>query len=339
LTYAKSKRVSLADVRVSLNEVANADGPPCLQTLDLFGGPAAGGGRNNYLFSFGVYLKQKEPELWEQRLFEINERMEQPLKTEELENTIVSSLRKTSYTYKCVEAPCVDFCRKTLCKTRDFGIGKEGGYFSELDYGRMIQFKAADPYYEWEVKVIGAEKFSVLRFKTEADVIGQDMFLRLCFRELHLLPVKIKQSAWYKKVNEALAKIDVQNVDQEDDTSPMGIFKSLFVQFLTERAMAATKDQICGHPGRVYLDEKVNKYYFRTQDLTEYLFVTKLFKYYGPGEVHGILRDFKAVSTRVTTESAKQIRVYSIDHDDLAAIGRIRTEPFKATFKNGADDF
>lgn len=338
LSYAKSKRVTLTDVRNLLNEVPNADGPPCLQTISLFGGPSKGGGRNNYLFSFGVYLKKKEPELWEQRLFEINERMTEPLKAEELESTIVASLRKTGYTYKCLEAPCVDFCRKTICKTRDYGIGKEGGYFSELEYGRLVQIKANDPYYEWEVKTIGAPQYSVLRFKSEADIIGQDMFLRLCFRELHLLPVKIKQSEWYKKINEALMTLSVQNVEQEDDTSPIGIFKSLFVQFLTERAMAQTKDQICGHPGRVYKDDRDN-YYFRTQDLTEYLFVVKLFRYYGPSEVHGILRDFKADSVRISTETGKQIRVYSITHDNLTSIGRIRSEPFKAEFKNKEEDF
>ena len=339
LSYAKSKRTSLATVRTLLGEIANADGPPCLQTINLFDGPSKGGGRNNYLFSFGVYLKKKEPELWEQRLFEINERMAEPLKSEELESTIIASLRKTGYTYKCSDAPCIDYCRKTLCKTRDFGIGKEGGYFSELEYGRLVQIKANDPYYEWEVRTIGAEKYSVLRFKTEADIIGQDMFLRLCFRELHILPVKIKQSEWYKKINEALATISVQNVEQEDDTSPLGIFKSLFIQFLTERAMAQTKDQIAGHPGRVYLDEKDNAYYFRTQDLTEYLFVTKLFKYYMPAEVHGILRDFRADATRITTESGRQVRVYAIKHDDLASIGRIRSEPFKAEFKSKDEDF
>ena len=339
LSYAKSKRVTLADVRSILNDSANADGPPCLQTINLLGGPSKGGGRNNYLFSFGVYLKKKEPELWEQRLFETNTTMEEPLGTEELEATVISSLRKTGYTYRCSEAPCVDFCRRTVCKTRDFGIGKEGGYFSDLEYGRLVQIKANDPYYEWEVKVIGADKFSVLRFKSEADVIGQDMFLRLCFRELHILPVKIKQSEWYKKINEALPNMITQVVEQEDDTSPIGIFKSLFVQFLTERAMAQTKDQVYGHPGRVYLDEKVNKYYFRTCDLTEYLFVTKLFKYYAPGEVHGILHDFGAEAIRVTSETGRQIRVYAITQAAVTGIGRIKTEPFKAEFKKQDAEF
>jgi hypothetical protein len=337
LSYAKSKRVSLTDVRNILNESSNADGPPCLQTINLFSGPTKGGGRNNYLFSFGVYLKKKEPELWEQRLFEINERMEEPLEADELESTAIASLRKTSYTYKCMEVPCVDFCRKTLCKTRDFGIGKEGGYFSELEYGKLTQFKGSDPYYEWEVRIIGAEKFSVLRFKTEADVIGQDVFLRLCFRELHLLPVKIKQSEWYKKINEALATLTVHSVEQEDDTSPMGIFKSLFVQFLTDRAMAATKEQIVN--GRVYLDDKTKTYYFRTQDLTEFLFVTKMFKYYAPSEVHGFLRDFSAMATRISTESGKQVRVYALTQTDLALIGKVRGEAFKAEFKSREEDF
>lgn len=337
LSYARSKRASLAEVRTMLLELPNADGPPCLQTISMLGGPPLNGGRNTYLFSFGVYLKKKEPELWEQRLFEVNERMDEPLSVEELESTVIASLRKTNYAYKCLDAPCVDFCRKTLCKTREFGIGREGGYFSELEFGKLTQIKSNDPYYEWEVKLMGTEKFSTLRFKTESDIIGQDAFLRLCFRELHVLPVKIKQAEWYKRISDAGMTMEVKVVEQEDDTSPIGIFKSLFTQFLTSRARANTKDQIQGNPGRVYFDERTRKYYFRTQDLTEYLFVTKQFKYYGPGEVHGILRDFKADALRLFTESKKQIRVYCITEEALKGIGDVRSEPFKADFKREED--
>jgi len=278
LSYMKIKRKSLAEARAFVNDLPNANGPPCLETLALLNNISKGGGRNNYLFSFGVYLKKADPEFWEQKLFGINDAMNEPLPRDELEGTIVSSLRKKDYAYKCAEAPCVDYCRKAICKTRDFGIGKEGGYFSELEYGKLLQVKCSEPYYEWEVRILGEEQFKILRFQNEADIIGQDSFLRLCVRELHVLPVKMRQSEWYKLINQALKELSVANIEREDDTSPVGLFRSIFTEFLTERAMAQTRDQILNK--RVYIDPKTATYYFRSQDLSDFLFLVKGFRYF-----------------------------------------------------------
>jgi hypothetical protein len=49
-------------------------GPPCLQHL-LSQGGIAEGGRNNGLFNLGVYLRKSDPENWQERLEEYNERI------------------------------------------------------------------------------------------------------------------------------------------------------------------------------------------------------------------------------------------------------------------------
>ena len=332
LTYIKAKRKTLTEVRAFVNDIPHASGPPCLQSISILNTINKGGGRNNYLFSFGVYLKKSDPEFWEQKLFGVNEVMNEPLPKAELEATIVSSLRKKDYAYKCNEQPCVDFCRKAVCKTREYGIGKEGGYFSELEFGKLIQVKAYEPYYEWEVRVLGEPEFKRLRFQNEADIIGQDSFLRLCVRELHVLPVKLKQSEWYKQINQALQEIEIVKVEKEDDTTPIGLFKSIFLEFLTERAMAQTKEQILNK--RVYFDERRNEYYFRTQDLSDFVYLVKSFRFYSPGALHGLLRDFKAEPTRIVTESGKQVRVFCMTQLDVDNLGFYVPPVFKAEFKN-----
>ena len=337
LMYIKERTHSVNEIKTFVSELAYNDGPPCLQTINLLGIMEKNSGRNNYLFSFGVYLKKRDPEFWEQHLFELNEAFSHPLSRGEVEGTIVNSLRKKEYAYKCTDQPCVDYCRKPLCKKRDYGIGKEGGYFSELEYGKMYQIRSYEPYYEWEVRAIGAEEFKRLRFASEADIIGQDAFLRLCVRELHMLPIKLKQSEWYKIVNQALAEIELISVEREDDTTPLGILKSLINEFLTDRAMAQTKEQIFNK--RVYYDAETTTYYFRTVDLNDFLFTVKLFRYYTPSELHGMLRDFKATPVRIRTESGKQLRVYSITKEQLKNIGLIETEVFKAEFKAKEEQF
>jgi len=337
LAYVKEKRRSVEEVNAFLNELDYSDGPPCLQTITLLQATDANSGRNNFLFSFGVYIKKKDPEFWEQKLFDLNRTMREPLPADEVEGTIINSLRKKDYAYKCNEAPCVDFCRKPICKKRDFGVGKEGGYFSELEYGHMIQVKAYEPYYEWEVRLPGDTDYKLLRFKNEQDIIGQDAFLRLCFRELHTLPIKMKQSEWFKLINQALSEIIIEGVEKEDDTSPVGLLKLMLVEFLTDRAMAQTKDQILNK--RVYFDKKTGKYYFRTADLSDFVFIMKGFRYFAPSELHGLLKDFKAVPTRIKTESGKQLRVYEIATPDLENIGSVTAERFKAEFKDPEEKF
>ena len=337
LAYMKERRKKLSEVRQFINELTYSDGPPCIQTINLLNIMDKDSGRNNYLFHFGVYLKKKDPDFWEQKLFEVNASIRNPLPKAELEATIINSLRKKDYTYKCLEPPCVNFCRKSLCKTREFGIGKEGGYFSELEYGKLSQIRAYEPYYEWEVKTQGTEAFKLLRFHNEDEIIKQDAFLKLCFRELHILPIKMKQSEWFKLVNQALSEVEIKEIDKEDDTSPIVLFQTIFLEFLLERAAAQTREQILNK--RVFLDTTNKCYQFRAADLSEFVFISKNFRYFTPSNLHAVLHDFKVRPIRIRTESGKQLRVYSIAIKDVESLTPSNTEGFKANFEKDGEQF
>ena len=315
LNLIKSRIISLEDAESFIRDLPFIDGPPCLQTIYLLNPTGHNSGRNNYLFAFGTYLKKKDENFFEQQLTDINNSMLAPLPEDELNNTVINSLRKKDYSYPCTKSPCVDFCRKSICKNKPFGVGKLGGYFSNLEYGQMKQIRTSEPYYEWEIRVKGEEEFKVLRFKNELEIISQDSFHRLCFRELHILPIKLKQAEWYKLVNQYLEDIEVIEVDKEDDMSPYSLFMSLFSDFLQNRALAQTKDQIASK--RVYFDDKDKTYYFRGKDLIDFLFVQKNFKFYNPSQMHGLLKDIGAVSKRIKTESKKQIRVYALSEENF----------------------
>ena len=337
IMYAKEKRTTYADTSTFIKELIYQDAPPCLQSIALLDAPEKDSARNDYLFSFGVYLKKKNENFFEQALFDINNSLAKPLPTEELERTILLSLRKKDYVYKCNTSPCVDFCKKQECSKREFGVGKEDGYFSELIYGKLTQIKTAQPYYEWEIKKEDNDEFKLLRFKNEDEIIKQDAFLRSCFRELHLLPMKLKQIAWFKLVNQHLMEIEVKIVEQEDDTSTIGLFRNLFSEFILDRAMAQNKDQIFAK--RVYYDKTQALYFFRAKDLMEYLFITKGFHYFNPTEIHGILNDMGSLPRRIKTETNKQLRVYAISTDKLNSYELEEREKFEPTFDTDDKDF
>jgi len=332
LVYIKSKQVTVTDAKVFLDDLPFQDAPPCLQALYLLDPFRKNTSRNNYLFSFGVYLKKKDENFFEQALFEINSNLAHPLSGDELETTILQSLRKKDYIYKCTESPCVDFCNQAACKKREFGVGKEYGYFSNLEYGKMVQINMSEPYYEWEVKTQEGKEFKRLRFKNEEEIIKQDVFLKLCFRELRVLPIKMKQVEWFKIINHSLVDLEVVEVSREDDTSPVILFRSLFFDFLLNRAMAQTKEQILN--GRAYYDESCGEYYFRVKDLLEYLYIKKNFRFYGLTEIHGLLHDFKTKTKKVWTENReKQIRVLSMTIQTVEEQQDLKVTPLEPDFK------
>ena len=334
LQLIKKRTVTLQALKAFIADVPIANGPPCLQSIKLLDPlDAKSGGRNVYLFTMGVYSKKVDPEFFEQRLFEVNNQMSDPVTDDELEKTVLVSLRRKDYTYKCNEHPCSTFCNKSLCQQREFGIGKDGGYFSELEYGKMYQIKTMQPYYEWEVKRLGEENFATLRFRSESEIIQQDIFMQLCFRELSVLPNRLKPAEWAKIINQALADIHEVNVSSEDDTSPGAMMKSLFFEFLLDRAFATTRDQMLA--GRVFFDKGLKLYLFRAKDLLDFLFTNKNFRYYSPADIHGFLKDIGAKSLRLRTETKQMVRVYSIAKDRTLE-APTNEKSFRANFEAGS---
>jgi hypothetical protein len=330
LVYIKTKLTTIEELDEVLNDLPFSDAPPCLQTLSILNHLGENSGRNNYLFSFAVYLKKKDENYFEQGVAELNNALPVPIKIERLEETVISSVRRKDYSYRCTVGPICDFCDKKVCQIREYGIGKEGGYFTNLIFGDMLQYQAASPYYEWQVKGQDVDIFKTLRFKNEDEIIKQDVFLKLCMRELHFLPFKMKQVEWFKLVNQALAEIKMITIDRADDTSPLIRFHNLFFDFLTTRAIAMTKDQINGK--RVYFDPTTEKYYFKNKDLVEYLYDIKSFRLYSSGEIHGLLRDLGVNKKTIISETKKQIRVSEIMADKISIEYLQSKEGFTANF-------
>ena len=119
------------------------------------------------------------------------------------------------------------------------------------------------------------------------------------------------------------------DVNQEEDMSPMSLFQNIFFDFLFHRSPAKTKDQILLK--RVYFDPDKQIYLFRSKDFNEFLFINKNFRYFGPVEIHGILKDMKVNTERVRTESGKQLRVLSLSSvhisDEVKLENNIDFEP------------
>lgn len=296
---------STQQINARLDNLPLSDGPPCLQSIYLKGNTDS---RNEYLFSLARYYKTKYGDDFEYKIIEANKELKSPIDLERLQRTIINSHKKKDYSYKCANEPIVSICRKELCKLRQYGIG--GDEVSNLSFEEMIQYKTDPPYYEWVVN--GAS----LRFYSEIDIIQQQKFRELCFRELHILPIRVKEVNWTAIVNKALENIEIKSINEEEDISPGTLFKEYLHEFLEKRAMAKNKEQIL--LDRVYKDEEFKQYVFKPKNLVLFLYNQKSFRIYGQTEIQARLKDLGGKPQRyyVSKESGS-IRAWTLPFSAL----------------------
>ena len=168
-----------------------------------------------------------------------------------------------------------------------------------------MQYKSDPPYYEWRVNG------QLMRFFTEDDLLKQDVFRRQCTRFLHIVPNRLKESVWVGILNKALQNIEVRELDSGSDISPGSQFFTYLSEFLTKRAMAATRSQIL--MGRVFFDPEMDAYLFRPKDFLTYVQNVKQFKTFTAVEIRVRLTDLHAEPTRYYIDNRnKALRLWKI---------------------------
>jgi hypothetical protein len=233
------RRITLDQFKTWKTTIPLNDAPPCLQSLYLRRNVTE---RNNYLFSLGCYYKAKYGEEYENYLRDANARLTKPLSEKELQQTVLSSLNKHTYSYRCHEVPLSGLCNKKECAKREY---KVGDVVSQLSYEQLVQYNCDPPYYDWTING------KPLRFNSEAEIIQQEKFIELCMRHLSILPNKIKREAWTAIVNEAL-KNKITKEIEFDTSSPLAIMQESLRQYMLNATLGDTLED-CITSGRPYI--------------------------------------------------------------------------------------
>ena len=303
-----------------------SDALPCLQHLYMKKEISF---RNEYLFSLATYFKAKHGDEFEFHLVRANDELSKPHTIDRLNSTIISSHKKKDYGYKCANDPLVSVCNKSACSKRKFGIG--GDEVSELSYEEFTQFLTDPPHYEWKIND------KKLKFFKEIDIIQQTKFRELCFRQLHILPYRLKDNTWIKIVNTALSNVVIVNVEEEDDISPGAMFKEYLTEFLENRAMASSKEQIL--LDRVFKDDECNQYIFKSKNLWTFLTTQKQFRYYGQVEVQNKLREMGGKPERYyISKDVRNARVWLLPYEALSKFKEKTLDDFEVDFLEDASN-
>ena len=180
----------LEELQIKRPETPYSDGPPCIELMAQ--NKVGEGGRNNALFHYGVYAKQKWPAEWKSKLILFNATsMEQPLSDSEVQ-IIVNQHDKKEWGYKCNDQPMCSVCDKTLCRKRKFGIGQEI-LFPGLTDLQVIDLE--DPYYYLNVD---GERLYLENVKY---LKQQNLFQEACMEQLDFKPPTVKPKDWDAIIN------------------------------------------------------------------------------------------------------------------------------------------
>jgi hypothetical protein len=313
LDLAEDKRTTYEDLDKYSPDLTDkfSDGPPCLQHIMTMGFPE--GGRNNSLFNVGVYFRKKEPDEWQESLMKFNyEHLNSPLPSFEV-NSLVKSVSKKDYAYTCKQAPICNFCEKSKCLTRKYGVGRTGG-------GQEIQIDAITKYetenrssVRWYLDV-GGERIEV----TTQQLLDQRQLQKICVERLNKCPSTMAVQRWESRINELLTSVEV--IQDPDDASPQGQFEKVLDGFLTGKVQARHKDEIMN--AKPWHDSDESKVYFRSEDLFIYLDARR-FKYQSQHQIWSWLRS-SGGDRKTFRIKSKPVKVWSVpapefyDDDELA---------------------
>lgn len=272
LDYIQHHITSLEAVKEALDKLPYNDAPPCIQRIlisEEVGGEDTG--RNNFLYSFAVYAKKKYGNGFEDYVKEINDNFECPLEDSVVEQTC-TSVREHEYVYKCKDIPCNSFCDKSACRKREFGLGKDKGHFTGVDYGKLYRYKTAEPYYVWQLRLQGQEKWVDVIFKDEGYLLDQKNFAKMCVRYLNQAPMQVSNNDWYAILNSVLPNVIDVEVKQESDTSGLSMVRFAFIKYLANKQ--ARRDMPSQIRVNLCVRQTVNgvtKYYFTHIGFAEFL--------------------------------------------------------------------
>ena len=260
-------------------------GPPCLQHL-LSAGGISEGGRNNGLFNLGVYLRKSDEEHWQERLEEFNEKFIEPsLKPREF-TTVLNSLDKKTYNYKCNDSPINSVCQRPKCLTCKYGINDDGQMPILNSVTKMLT--KPPTYY----LTLNSKRIGPLRAKQIYNFLD---FKEIVFENLDMLLPKVNDKIWTETVNDLMQKLEA--VEVPDDSSNEGRLYELLERFCTGSTSSTEYEDLLR--GKAIIQEE--KTLFRINDFMEFLDRHR-FKEFKLHEITAYLKNLGA------THSGKKIK-------------------------------
>jgi len=233
--------------------------PPCLMSISKQGIP--NGQRNNALYNFGVYLKKRFPSnrQWESKLHVYNDKYcKPPVDTSEVDS-IINSLDKKDYQYKCKDEPIASFCNSKKCVLQEFGVGGD-----ELPGAEIIEIQKYDSDPPLFFVTIEDQQVTV----ESSELHDPDKFSLKCLEQIGQAMPPIGKHIWRKAINKLLK--GTIPIEAPESTKVDVQLKELLTEFTLKIPGKEWKDVF---RGLAYTENGMS--YFKYKDFWKYLIRTK----------------------------------------------------------------
>lgn len=280
LDYAEAKRITAAQLEsIQVGTVAAVvkmpftDGPPCLQKLASV--KVTEGGRNNAMFQFAVYAKLRYPDDWKSRLYEFNSKYFDPMLPEGELATVLKSVERKEYHYKCNDEPMGSHCNKRTCLQRKYGLAAgTDNLHTRLDFGPIQVMYILDrdgkqtgepPVFFWTINGIQ------MRLATD-QMLNQALFGKVMFERLGVNPGKMRDDDWRSLLNDLRAKAEI--IEAPFESGAVGQMIEHVIAFAAQAPRATNIADI--EFGSVYLSAVEKRASFAWNYLNKHLDTEKI---------------------------------------------------------------
>ncbi|RJQ44799.1 MAG: hypothetical protein C4534_06080 [Gaiellales bacterium] len=264
--------------------------PPCLKYFDLNGIPE--GARNEVLFNFAVFLKKSKPDTWEEEFIKVNtNKTKIPLPNKEVQS-LLKSLAKKAYNYKCKVPLISNHCDRVTCMTLDFGMRDLSNYH-EFMFGGITKVTTDPPY--WILDVNGVD----VRMSTTQLYNFESVRMR-CIEVLGGIIPPMKNEEWRQLLQMKMSnELDVQEAPK--DAGESGRVMAALYDFARMAIRAKSKaDLVHGIPvlDRMRIEDRSTKEWdvsdvvlFRSTDFITYMQRRKVVAFAPGHDLWPILRE------------------------------------------------
>jgi hypothetical protein len=242
--------------------------PPCLSHFYHSG--VVEGGRNEVIYSMGVFARKSDQDDIEDFLFRMNFKMlDPPLPAREVK-TIIASVKRANYQYKCKHPMFKQHCNAEVCKRLKFGVGSDmckDGDYDEHMIGCLTKYLTVPV--RWSIDINGVE----VELNSE-EIMNYQKVRCMSMERANIIAPPMKQESWLLILKERLSH--VKEVEAPEDASSDGDIAQILEEFIqiAERGQQGRDDLLRGIPVRdtiTELGDEVPVVMFRSQDFLTYI--------------------------------------------------------------------
>lgn len=289
--------------------------PPCL--AHFYHSGVSEGGRNEVLYSMGVYGRKSDQTDLEDFMLKMNYKMiDPPLPLREIK-TLVASVKKQNYRYKCKHPMFKEHCNPEICKQLLYGIGEENGTISGGYDEHMVGCltKHMTQPVRWVIDINGID----VDLNSE-ELMNYQRVRVMSMERANIIIPPMKQEDWLLIVKERLSHVKI--IEAPEDASTDGDITQVLTEFvqIAERGQNGKDDILRGIPARstiMEMGETIPVILFRSQDLLAYIKRRKINNFITNNILWMLLRKMGIGHTKIRVKSAVMQVWYVKVSDDL----------------------